>query len=153
MKGFMYILECANGYYYTGSTNDLDGRIEQHLKGEGAIFTKKYLPVKLVYFEEFQSIEDAFYREKQVQGWSRKKKEALINGFYDKLPDLSLSYRDVASRSSATERSSATTTSAYEDDETIRRSIEMKIITNRTILFPIDTEIMNAISDGTLILL
>ena len=127
MKGFMYILECANGYYYTGSTNDLERRVEQHLKGEGAVFTKKHLPVKLVYFEEFQSIEDAFCREKQVQGWSRKKKEALINGFYDKLPDLSLSYRDVASRSSATERASATAStiaksSATKDDETIKCS-------------------------------
>jgi putative endonuclease len=79
MKGFMYILECSDGSYYTGSTIDLERRLEQHQMGEGANHTKKRLPVRLLYFEEFQRIDQAFYREKQVQGWSRKKKEALIN--------------------------------------------------------------------------
>jgi putative endonuclease len=80
MTGFMYILLCSNGQYYTGSTNDLKKRLAQHQNGEGANFTKKHVPVKLVYMEEFQRIDYAFHREKQVQGWSRKKKEALING-------------------------------------------------------------------------
>lgn len=75
----MYILECADGSYYTGSTNNLELRLKQHHAGEGANHTKKHLPVKLVYVEEFMRIDEAFYREKQVQGWSRKKKEALIN--------------------------------------------------------------------------
>ena len=88
MKGYMYILKCANGNYYTGSTNDLEKRLEQHQNGEGSNFTKKHLPVKLVYFEEFQRIDDAFYREKHLQGWSRKKKEALINGQIEKLHNL-----------------------------------------------------------------
>lgn len=66
MKGWMYILLCANGQYYTGSTNDLERRLAQHQMGEGANFTRKHLPVKLVYFEEFQLVSDAFYREKQV---------------------------------------------------------------------------------------
>ncbi|MCL2026355.1 MAG: GIY-YIG nuclease family protein [Leptospirales bacterium] len=88
MKGYMYILECANGNYYTGSTINLDKRLVQHQNGEGANFTKKHLPVKLVYFEEYQRIGQAFYREKQVQGWSRKKKEALINGRLDELKEL-----------------------------------------------------------------
>ncbi|MBI2268849.1 MAG: GIY-YIG nuclease family protein [Bacteroidetes bacterium] len=92
MIGFMYILKCANGLYYTGSTNDLQRRLQQHQNGEGANFTKKYLPVELVYCEQFQRIDEAFYREKQVQGWSRKKKEALINGEYEKLPELSKNY-------------------------------------------------------------
>jgi putative endonuclease len=92
MKSYMYILECATGHYYTGSTNDLEFRLKQHENCEGANFTKKHLPVKLVYFEEFQRIDLAFYREKQVQGWSRKKKEALINGSFDKLSDLSKNY-------------------------------------------------------------
>ena len=85
----MYILECANGNYYTGSTNNLERRLLQHQNGEGANFTKKNLPVKLVYFEEYQRIDEAFYREKQVQGWSRKKKEALINRTPEKLHTLS----------------------------------------------------------------
>jgi len=88
MKGWMYILECADGSYYTGSTNNLELRFAQHQAGEGANHTKKRLPVKLVYFEEFQRIDKAFYREKQVQGWSRKKKEALINGMFNDLHTL-----------------------------------------------------------------
>ena len=79
MKGYMYILECSDGSYYTGSTIDIDIRLAQHQNGEGANHTKKRLPVKLVYYEEFQRIDEAFRREKQVQGWNRKKKEALIN--------------------------------------------------------------------------
>ena len=88
MRSWMYILECADGSYYTGSTNNLELRLAQHQAGEGANHTKKRLPVNLVYFEEFQRIDEAFYREKQVQGWSRKKKEALINGKYENLHDL-----------------------------------------------------------------
>ncbi len=85
----MYILKCFNDLYYTGSTNNLKKRVAQHNAGEGSNFTKKHLPVKLVYFEEFQRIDEAFYREKQVQGWSRKKKEALINGETNLLHSLS----------------------------------------------------------------
>lgn len=88
MKGYMYILLCANGQYYTGSTKDLERRLSQHQNCEGANFTKKHLPVELVYVEEFERIDEAFYREKQIQGWSRKKKEALINGQFEKLHDL-----------------------------------------------------------------
>jgi putative endonuclease len=84
----MYILECADKSYYTGSTTDLKLRIDQHQQGEGANHTKKRLPVKLVYFEEFKRIEDAFLREKQVQGWGRKKKEALIKLNPKSLHDL-----------------------------------------------------------------
>jgi len=92
MKGYMYILECSNGLYYTGSTRNLMLRLKQHQSGRGANFTKKHLPVKLVYFEEFHRIDYAFYREKQVQGWCRKKKEALIKGNHRILPDLSKNY-------------------------------------------------------------
>lgn len=87
-KGYMYILECSNGSYYTGSTKYLAKRFMQHANGEGANHTKKYLPVKLVYVEEYKRIDTAFYREKQVQGWSRKKKEALIAGMLERLHEL-----------------------------------------------------------------
>ncbi|NMF58156.1 GIY-YIG nuclease family protein [Pseudanabaena yagii] len=76
----MYILECVDGSYYTGSTTDLERRLEQHQRGEGARYTAKKLPVKLVYCEFFEHVADAFYREKQVQGWNRNKKQALIAG-------------------------------------------------------------------------
>ncbi len=108
MKGFMYILRCSNGAYYTGSTVDLDLRLQQHQRGEGANFTRKHLPVELVYYEVFDRIDDAFYREKQVQGWRRAKKEALINGQYDKLRELARSYASVASGASATPASDNT---------------------------------------------
>lgn len=84
----MYILLCSDGSYYTGSTNNLELRIAQHQNGEGANHTKKHLPVTLVYYEEYSRIDEAFYREKQVQGWSRKKKEALINGMPEELKKL-----------------------------------------------------------------
>lgn len=95
MQAYMYILECSDGSYYTGSTKDLELRLQQHNEGEGANHTKKRLPVKLIYYEEFQRIDEAFYREKQVQGWSRKKKEALIEGSENNLPFLSRAYRDL----------------------------------------------------------
>ena len=76
----MYILKRADDTYYTGSTKYLEARIEQHNKGEGANYTAKRLPLKLMYFEEYDHVAKAYYREKQIQGWSRKKKEALILG-------------------------------------------------------------------------
>ncbi len=88
-KGYVYILECSYGSYYTGSTIDIDLRIDQHNDGQGANHTKKRLPVRLVYLEEFQRIDDAFYREKQIQGWSRVKKEALIQDKFEDLNKLS----------------------------------------------------------------
>lgn len=94
-KGFMYILECADGSYYTGSTKDLERRLWEHQNILGANYTKKRLPVKLLYYEEYSRIDEAFYREKQVQGWSRKKKEALINGKPELLPKLAIAYRDI----------------------------------------------------------
>jgi putative endonuclease len=91
----MYILECSDGSYYTGSTTNLELRLQQHQNGEGANHTKKRLPVTLVYYEEYARIDEAFYREKQVQGWNRKKKEALINGNPELLPQLAVAYRDL----------------------------------------------------------
>jgi putative endonuclease len=90
-KPTMYILKCANHKFYTGSTKNLERRLKQHQSGEGANFTKKHLPVELVYFEIFERIDWALYREKQIQGWSHKKKEALINGDLEKLKELSRS--------------------------------------------------------------
>jgi putative endonuclease len=85
---WMYILECADGSYYVGSTRDLDQRMAQHLSGLGSRYTAGRLPVKLVYTEEYERITDAYSREKQVQNWSRAKREALINGDYEMLPPL-----------------------------------------------------------------
>lgn len=89
MKGYLYILECANGTYYTGSTIDLEKRITEHQEGIGANHTKKYAPVKLVFSEEFESIDLAFRKEKQIQNWSHGKKKALIENDWEKLVELS----------------------------------------------------------------
>ena len=87
---WMYLLRCANGAYYTGSTAlDVEARVWQHNAGIGANFTRKHRPVELVYCEWWERIDDAFTREKQVQGWSRAKKETLIRGEWDRLPGLS----------------------------------------------------------------
>ena len=85
----VYILKCNDGSFYTGSTQNLMLRMEQHYSGQGANYTKDRLPVELVYYEEFNRISDAFYREKQIQGWSHKKKQALIEGNAEKLVELS----------------------------------------------------------------
>jgi len=91
----MYILRCADGSYYVGSTTDLDRRVAQHQAGEGANHTRKHGPVELVYHEWYPRVDLAFNREKQVQGWGRRKKEALINGQLDQLPELAKAYRDL----------------------------------------------------------
>ena len=84
----MYILECVDGSYYVGSTIDLNRRLWQHQNGQGARYTAKKLPVKLVYQENYIYVMDAFKREGQIHGWSRKKKQALINGKFNMLPIL-----------------------------------------------------------------
>jgi len=83
----MYILECNDGTYYTGSTWNLEKRLAQHRAGDGmgANYTAKHLPVTLVYSEEFSRIDEAFFREKQIQNWSHAKKKALIEGNMDVL--------------------------------------------------------------------
>jgi len=77
---WMYILECSDNSYYVGSTKDLERRLSQHQEGTGSRYTSGRLPVQLVYCEEYDRVSDAFYREKQVQGWTPRKREALITG-------------------------------------------------------------------------
>lgn len=84
----MYILECSDGSYYTGSTKNLEKRINEHQIGIGSNYTRKRLPIKLIYFEEFSRIDEVFFREKQIKGWSKKKKEALINYSHNDLKNL-----------------------------------------------------------------
>ena len=76
----MYIFKCVDDSYYVGSTRNLDLRLTQHQIGKGSRYTSGRLPVELVYGEEYDRIADAYIREKQVQNWSRAKREALING-------------------------------------------------------------------------
>ena len=88
---FVYILLCADNSYYTGVTNDMERRMYEHESGVNPeCYTCKRRPLKLVFNERFTDITQAIAFEKQVKGWNRKKKEAIINGDWDKLPGLSL---------------------------------------------------------------
>ena len=85
---WMYILRCADGSFYVGSTKNLELRFEQHQSGKGSRYTSGRLPVELVYGEEYDRIVDAYAREKQVQNWGRAKREALIEGKQELLSTL-----------------------------------------------------------------
>ncbi|GAA3893033.1 GIY-YIG nuclease family protein [Leifsonia kafniensis] len=85
---YMYIVRCADATYYVGSTWNVERRVAEHASGVGAAYTRRR-PVELVYAEWYDRIDDAFAREKQVQNWSRRKREALITGDFDALPGLS----------------------------------------------------------------
>ena len=89
MKGYLYMLRCGDGSYYVGSTTNLELRIVEHEAGEGGAYTAQRLPVKLVYTCEFDTPHEAFLREREVKGWSRRKKEALLRGDYGALVELS----------------------------------------------------------------
>ena len=88
MKAWMYILECSDSSYYVGSTIDLERRLREHNEGTGAKYTARRRPVRMVYAAEFPDVTQAYAAEKQVQNWSRAKREALIRGDYDALPAL-----------------------------------------------------------------
>ncbi|HEX6516537.1 MAG TPA: GIY-YIG nuclease family protein [Nocardioidaceae bacterium] len=83
-----YILRCSDDTYYAGSTIDLERRLSEHNLGLGVAYTRRRRPVVLVWAGEFGRIDDAFAFEKQVQGWGRRKREALIAGELDALPVL-----------------------------------------------------------------
>ena len=89
MGGYTYILYCADNTFYTGSTKSIKLRFEQHSSGYGANYTKKRLPVVLVYLEFNKRIDFAFDREKQIQKWSHSKKQALIESEDNRLAELS----------------------------------------------------------------
>lgn len=91
---YTYILRCEGDRLYTGSTKDISRRFVQHQEGEGANFTKRYKPLAIVYLEIFDRIDHAYHREKQIQRWSRAKKEALIESHFESLSELSIAYRD-----------------------------------------------------------
>ena len=75
---YTYIVECSDGSFYTGWTNDLERRMKAHNEGRGAKYTKSRRPVKLAHFETFQTKEEAMSRECQIKQMTRKEKEALM---------------------------------------------------------------------------
>ena len=87
---YLYILLCDNHEFYTGITHDLDKRLTQH-KEKRSLFTKRYKNLKLVYTETYQAKNKAERRERQIKGWTRAKKNALISNDKVKLQHLSRS--------------------------------------------------------------
>ena len=87
---WVYILECADGSYYVGSTVDLARRVWQHQNGEGAAYTRirRRQPVRLAWSVEIDRIDECFAVEKQIQRWGRAKRRALVEGRVELLPDL-----------------------------------------------------------------
>ena len=89
---YVYIVKCADGLYYTGVTNYLERRLWEHNTGYVKnCFTYRRRPVILLYEEKYHNVNNAIAREKQIKGWSRKKKEALFRNDLTELKSLSKS--------------------------------------------------------------
>jgi len=88
---YVYILLCADGSYYTGRSTDLERRVSEHNLGLGGDYTKRRRPVRLVWSSGFATEEEAYIAERQIKGWTRAKKEALIRGDFDLLHELAKS--------------------------------------------------------------
>ena len=88
-QSYVYIIKCSDDSYYTGITSNLQKRINEHKIGlQKDSYTYSRRPLKMVFYAEFTDINLAIKTEKQIKNWSRAKKEALINGEFDKLPNL-----------------------------------------------------------------
>ena len=86
---FVYILKCADGSFYTGHTDNIEKRLFEHQNHEIKCYTSKRLPIELVYVDTFGTRDEALESERQIKGWSRKKKEALIQEDWQELVRLS----------------------------------------------------------------
>ncbi len=91
---FVYILKCADGSYYTGSTVDLETRMVQHQAGYFKGYTSSRLPVELVWQQDFATEREALVCERQIKGWTRAKKEALIRGDFEAIHAIVKSERN-----------------------------------------------------------
>ena len=92
MTAFVYILRCADGAYYVGTTDKpVEQRVAEHNQGYGNGWTARRRPVSAVFVQEFHAIRDAQEAERKLKGWGRAKKEALIRGDFGALPSLARS--------------------------------------------------------------
>jgi putative endonuclease len=104
---YLYMLRCADGSYYVGTARiGLEIRVAQHNAGLFGGYTESRRPVQLIFSQHFTSITDAIEAERQVKGWTRAKKEALIHGEWDRLKLLARRGRARPSRRAASPRSS-----------------------------------------------
>jgi len=86
---YVYILKCNDGTYYTGVTNNIERRFSEHQSGEDKkSYTYSRRPIELMFYAEFSNVEYAIEKEKQIKKWSKSKKEALIKGEFELLPNL-----------------------------------------------------------------
>lgn len=85
---FVYLLKCNDSSYYIGLTSDLEQRFAEHQNGQGGFYTASRLPVQLMFVQSFASKDDAIVIERQLKGWSRKKKEALIKQNWNQIKVL-----------------------------------------------------------------
>ncbi len=83
-NNYTYVLLCADGSFYTGWTNDLDKRLAAHNNGTGGKYTRSRRPVKLLYFEQFSTREEAMRREYEIKHMSREQKKKLVYGNREK---------------------------------------------------------------------
>ena len=91
---WVYILRCSDGSYYTGHTDNLEHRIGQHVSGTVPGYTSTRLPVELIWSQECSTREEALAAERQIKGWSRKKKEAMIAGSWSMVSRLAKNKHD-----------------------------------------------------------
>ena len=87
---YVYVLKCSDNSYYTGITNNIEKRFDQHQSGiKKDSYTYKRRPLSLEFYQEFNDVLQAIYFEKKIKGWTRAKKKALIDGNFDMLSILS----------------------------------------------------------------
>ncbi len=95
---YVYILKCKNGQYYIGHTNNIDQRMSEHQLGLiKTCYTFKRRPVELVFLQVFDTRDNAFHAERQIKGWSRKKKEAFMQDNWQEIQRLNLIQKDLKS--------------------------------------------------------
>lgn len=86
---YVYILKCSDGSFYVGHTDDLEKRMINHEDGTFSGYTSERLPVELVWLAHFSTRDEAFAMERKIKNWSRCKKQALVNGEFEFLKEIS----------------------------------------------------------------
>ncbi len=91
---YLYILKCVNGAYYVGHTDNIEQRLSEHHLGViSNCYTKNKRPLELVFLQDFPTRDAAFHAERQVKGWSRKKKEALMRSDWEEIRQLNVLHK------------------------------------------------------------
>ena len=107
MTAYAYMLRCNDDSLYVGSTLNYIERLRQHQDGEACDYTRRRRPVELVYLAEFATPSEAFAWERKLHGWSRAKKQALIDGRFDLLPGLAKKPKPAESRHTSSKAATA----------------------------------------------